>query len=58
MNPATLPGPRWLRHYARLLGWLDTAAGWLIIAAITVMVLNLLADIAVRAIDPRTRGSA
>ena len=48
MNPATLPGPRWLRHYARLLGWLDTAAGWLIIAAITVMVLVVSIQVALR----------
>ena len=48
MNPATLPGPHWLRHYARLLGWLDTAAGWLIIAAITVMVLVVSTQVALR----------
>jgi TRAP-type C4-dicarboxylate transport system permease small subunit len=48
MNAASLPGPRWLGPYARLLGWLDSAAGWLIVAAITVMVSVVSAQVGLR----------
>ena len=48
MNAPPLPGPSWLRPYARLLGWLDAAAGWLIITAITVMVLVVSTQVGLR----------
>ena len=43
-----LPGPRWLRPYAHLLGWLDTAAGWAIVVMISAMVLIVSTQVALR----------
>ena len=48
MHAATAPGPSWLRPYARLLAWLDGAAGWAIVGLVGAMVLIVSAQVGLR----------